>query len=163
MSLQANLRYNKNIIRQAVLCFWWRTVGPMFLVVNGTLLIVFVALLYQRDYSWRVGVLGSVISAGILIVLAIYFSQYRNSLAKFRAMGEPSALFIADESSFTITSDTGSATLAWSSIKELWKFESVWLLLFSKAQFITLPLSDLPLDMQTIISKKVKLTGVKTD
>ncbi len=163
MSLKAQLRYNKKIIQQAVLSFWWRTVGPLFLVVLGILLIVFAALLCQRDHSWLVGVLGTVISFGILIVLAIYFSHYRNSLAKLNAMGEPSALFIADESSFTITSGAGSATLAWSSVKGIWKFESLWLVLFSQAQFITLPLSDLSLDLQALITEKVKLAGGKTD
>jgi hypothetical protein len=43
----------------------------------------------------------------------------------------------------------------------VWRFDSLWLLLFSKARFVTLPLEDVPSPMQTFILGRVKASGGK--
>jgi hypothetical protein len=78
-------------------------------------------------------------------------------------MSQPRATFRADESSFTMSSDIGTTTLQWSAVKELWQFQSVWLLLYSKAQFTTLPLACLPLETQAHIVQCIRAAGGKVD
>jgi YcxB-like protein len=78
-------------------------------------------------------------------------------------MDKPQALFRAEESSFTMISDIGTTTLQWSAVKELWQFSNVWLLLYSKAQFTTLPLACLPPETQAYIVQRVRTAGGKVD
>ena len=60
-----------------------------------------------------------------------------------------------------MTSDVGTTTLQWSAVKELWQFPSVWLLLYSKTQFSTLPVACLPPDLQTFVQERVREAGGK--
>jgi hypothetical protein len=91
--------------------------------------------------------------------MVVYWVHYRNSMAKFRDMKEPVATFLADEDSFTLTSDYGSSTLKWKAIKEVWEFEGFWLLLFSKANFATIPLDGVSDEMRSYVLERVKRNG----
>ncbi|NOS82686.1 MAG: YcxB family protein, partial [Nitrospira sp.] len=93
----------------------------------------------------------------------VYIIHYRNSLRKFRQMAKPQATFLADDTSFTITSDIGTTTLQWSSVKELWQFPNVWLFLYSKGQFTTLPLGCLSPETQAHIVQCIRTAGGKID
>jgi len=82
-------------------------------------------------------------------------------MGKFREMSQPVAEFVADEDRFTLTSDRGTTSLKWNAVTEVWRFESLWLVLFSKSQFVTLPLEDVPGPMQAFILDRVKAAGGK--
>ena len=60
-----------------------------------------------------------------------------------------------------MSSDIGTTTLQWSAVKELWQFPSVWLLLYSKAQFTTLPLACLSPETQAYIVQRVRMQAAK--
>ncbi len=55
----------------------------------------------------------------------------------------------------------GTTTFNWSVVKELWKFKDCWLILYSKAQFNTLPLADIPQEMRTFVELKIRSAGGK--
>jgi hypothetical protein len=118
-------------------------------------------LLFDGDRSWRVGALAVAVIFGTAFVVAIYVVHYRNAVRKFKDMGSPQATIKASESSFTVTSGAGSSTLPWSSVTEVWQFKNVWLLLFSKAQFITLPLSCVSPEFREFVVQRVSSTGGK--
>jgi len=104
-----------------------------------------------------------VLVLGTAFPIVVYVVHYRRSLQKFHQMDNPQATFRAEESSFTMVSDIGTTTLQWSAVKELWQFPNVWLLLYSKAQFTTLPLSCLPSETQAYIVQCVRAAGGKVD
>jgi hypothetical protein len=159
MPYQTTLNFNESLIRKAVLSFWWRVVGFKFviaMVLIGSSLCFF---LYIGDRSWFVGAHATVLTIGISFLIALYWTHYRNGLKKFRAMSSPQATFSASESSFTLQSDLGSSTLPWSSITEIWQFEQYWLMLFSKAQFVTLPLADISPEFRASILERVRTSG----
>lgn len=161
MALETILIYNESLIRGAVFAYWRRTVGALFVPVWLALTVWFVLLLVQRDLSWQTGVIGTVIGFGFLISASVYVVHYRNSLAKFRDLKESMATFHADDSSFTFESSIGKSTLHWAAVKEVWKFQDVWLLLFSKASFSTLPVANLSPELQRLIVGSVKAAGGK--
>jgi hypothetical protein len=163
MPHEATLIYSESLLRQAVFGFWHRSVGIGFfvaLVIAALGLVVLVAL---GQSSWIIGGLAAVLVLGIVFAIVIYVVHYRRSLQKFRQMDKPQATFRADESSFTMSSDIGTTTLQWSAVKELWQFPSVWLLLYSKAQFTTLPLACLSPETQAYIVQCVRESGGKVD
>ena len=120
-----------------------------------------VFLVGQGNRSWVVGAIGTVLVLALVFVAMVYFVHLRNTLGKFRAMGAPSATVEVGESSLAMSSGLGSASIGWSAVTELWQFESFWLLLFSKAQFVTLPLASIPVETQLFIVSRVKAAGAK--
>ena len=66
----------------------------------------------------------------------------------------PEATFAYDEERVTFTSELGSSTLPWSAITEVWGFPRFWLLLFSRSQFVTLPLDCLDEQARALIASK---------
>jgi hypothetical protein len=163
MSHETTLIYSETLLRQAVFAFWRRSVGVGFIVALLVGALGLIVLIAQGVATWLVGALAAVLVLGIGFVAAVYFVHYRKSLRKFRQMDKPRATFRADESSFTMSSDIGTTTLQWSAVKELWQFPSVWLLLYSKAQFSTLPLACLSPETQAYIVQRVRESGGKVD
>ena len=159
MTYETTLIYNERVLRDAVFAFWRRTVGIGFLIVLSVAALALSVLVVRGDASWLVGVLASALAVGLAFVGALYVVHYRNALTKFRAMGDSQAIFSAAESSFTFSSKLGTTTLGWSAVEELWQFETVWLLLFSKAQFSTLPVACISPEMQIFIVQRIRSAG----
>lgn len=159
--LETTLIYNEQLIRHAVWLYWKRTVGRLYLWVLLAMTVGFFGLLFQGDRSWLIGLVGTILAISYLMLVSIYVAHFKNSMAKFRDVGSPSAIFRAEALTFTIESGIGTSKLQWSAVKEIWQFEDVWLLLFSKAQFSTLPVANLPIDLQAFILEKVRLEGGK--
>ena len=160
---EATLIYSTALLRQAVFAFWRRSVGIGFFVALFIAAIGLVVLVALGQSSWIIGGLAAVLAVGVAFAIVIYVVHYRRSLQKFRQMDKPQALFRAEESSFTMSSDIGTTTLQWSAVKELWQFQNVWLLLYSNAQFTTLPLACLSPETQAYIVQCVRAAGGKVD
>jgi hypothetical protein len=120
-----------------------------------------IALLVQKDYSWQTGMIGTAIAFGFLFSASVYVVHYRNALAKFRDLSGSTATFHVDEDSFTVESSIGASTLKWSTVKEVWQFQNVWLLMFSKAHFSTLPVANLSPQLRLFIVEHVRAAGGK--
>lgn len=163
MRHEANLHYNKALLRQAVLGFWHRTVGTGFLVVLVVAALGVGTLWSEGDRSWLIGAMATMVLVGLLITTAVYVVHYRNTMRKFSAMAAPQARFVAQPDTFTIDSGIGSVTLGWSSVRTVWRFQHCWLLLFSKAEFVTLPLANMPAGMQSYIIERVSAAGGVVD
>jgi hypothetical protein len=118
-------------------------------------------LLLGGNRSWIVGVEASALAVGIGFAIAIYAVHYRNAMTRFRALVSGKATFIAQDDGLSFSSELGSTTLPWSAVTEVWRFERVWLLLFSKAQFSTLPLASIPPEMQSFLLQRVEASGGK--
>lgn len=162
MPLETTLHYTPDLVRHAVLCFWRRSVGLRTVLVTGVMLLWLGVLLARGDRSWQVGVVGTAVAISVLVGVMVYAVHYRNAMAKLRDMGGTAqAALRTEEEHFTLTSEAGQATLPWRSVKEVWQFERVWLLLFSPAQFSTLPVADLPPEMQDFIETRVRAAGGK--
>jgi uncharacterized membrane protein YbaN (DUF454 family) len=163
MPHEATLIYSTTLLRQAVFAFWKRSVGVGFFVALLIAALGLVVLVALGQSSWIIGGLGAVLLLGTTFPIVVYVVHYRRSLQKFHQMDNPQATFRAEESSFTMVSDIGTTTLQWSAVKELWQFSNVWLLLYSKAQFTTLPLACLPPETQAYIVQCVRAAGGKVD
>ena len=98
---------------------------------------------------------------GLVFMSALYVIHFRNAVRKFNAMGNPCAELTVSKESFTLSSGLGTTTLRWSAVSELWQFPEVWLLFFSKAQFITLPLEGLSQESMAAIVQNVEVAGGK--
>jgi len=157
----ATLEYTEPLLREAVFAFWRRTVGVGFFVAFALLLCSLLVLVWHGDRSWFVGGLGAFLVLGLGFAFVVYFVHLRNAMAKFRGMGAPIATLSLEDASFTMSSGLGSTSLQWSAVTEVWRYPSFWLLLFSKAQFVTVPLATVPSEAQAFIISRVSAAGGK--
>jgi hypothetical protein len=157
----ATLEYSEHLVREAVFAYWSRTIGTGFFIALALLLGCLAFLIWDGDRSWFVGALGTTFLFAIGFALAVYLVHLRNAMAKFRAMGVPVATLSLDETCFSISSGLGNSSLHWSAVSEIWRFPSFWLLLFSKAQFVTIPLAKVSFEAQALILSRVSSAGGK--
>ncbi len=163
MPHEATLTYSESLLRSAALSFWRRTLGLGFFVALSLLAVGIVVLRTQGAAGWVLGALAAVLGMGVLFMVALYVVHSRRALGTFRKMGSPSATFRADDSSFTFSSHVGTTTLHWSAVAELWQFSDVWLMLYSKAQFSTLPTACVSPEMLRFVRERVQAAGGKVD
>lgn len=156
---EASLRYDKKLVRRAVWAFGWRSLRWSFFVGCVSFGVYLFWLMAREDRSLSASLFGSVALLGIIAPMAVFWAHYRNSMAKFLSMKVPVATFLADDAHFTVTSDGGSVTLGWVAIKEVWSFDGFWLLLFSRADFVTIPLVGLSDDMRADVLDRIKRSG----
>lgn len=155
----ATLKYDESLVNRAVRSYCRRSLGIGVLLGVPLLCSLLVLCIAEGDRSWYVGLLAGAVLLGIGMPILVYWVHYRNSMAKFRDMKEPVAAFLADEHSFTLSSDRGSSTLKWEAIKEIWRFDGFWLLLFSKAHFATIPLDGVSDEMRAYVLDRVRRSG----
>lgn len=158
---EATLHYSEALVRRAVGAYWRRMVGMSFVAAMALLLAILVALVVQEDRSWKSGALGTLVALGLLAAVFLYAIPLRDSIRKLREMKTPQATFGAGESGFRFASEQGDSTLQWAAVTELWRFHDFWLLSLSKSQFITLPLADLPPQMQAYVLQRVQAAGAE--
>jgi len=151
----ATLHFSQELVRHAVLSYWKRIVGWKFSIAVAMCGTALVLLVRSGDRSWIVGALAAVLFIAVLMAAMIYVVHLRNSLAKLRALGKPVATIVAEDATFTVESEAGSSTLPWSSVQDIWPFEMYWLVMFSRAHFMTLPVADMPIDMRIYIQERV--------
>ncbi len=65
------------------------------------------------------------------------------------------------EEHFRLSSDVGTSELLWTAVKEVWSFPEFILVFLSKAQFFTLPISDLGKEGRDLILAKARAKGAK--
>jgi YcxB-like protein len=155
------LRYPDSLVRRAARTRWWTSIGPSYplTLLVGALFVGYA--LWTGDHSWYVGMLGSLIVLGIVVMIATYAVALRRSISALRRMGRREATLEVDEDRFRIKSDTVAREVVWSLIQKIWCFETFWLLFFSRSESMILPLEDLPNEFQDFVKAKVREHGGK--
>ena len=161
MMHQATLAYDETMIRRAALAFVWHTCGMLFAAAIAFVAISLVWLVALGDRSWHIGSLATSLIFALAMVGRLYFSHYRNAMAKLRSMGTPLAGLVVEDSSFLITTGIGRTTLRWATITTVWRFPGFWLLFFSKGQFFTVPTASISPEMQAFMLVRVQASGGK--
>ncbi|MGC3966866.1 MAG: YcxB family protein [Pirellulales bacterium] len=155
------LHFSESLVRRVVKAFWWRTVGPLYLLVMALLSLYLGYAVWRGDRSWKVGLAAAVVIFGIAMAVAVYVTHYRGTLARFRRMKIPEAVVELDDERVRVRSDAGASEMPWSTLTEIWRFPDFWLLMISKAQFFTLPTADLNDDTREFILARARAHGVK--
>ena len=143
----------KYVLRAAFLEHTWHSVLAIFGVMGCVLL-----LLVFHQFTFGAGLFAGLIAAIALLFLYAGWAHWRGMRAKLRRMKEPRATFRLSDEQISIEADTGSSRLPWDAIKDIWRFDRVWLLMLASNQFITLPLQGAPPDALAFLDSKVAPT-----
>ena len=141
------------VVRAALLEHTWWSVLAIFGVIGCALL-----LLTLHDPTFGTGLFAGLIASIALLIVFAGWAHWRGMRAKLRRMREPKATFRLSDDDVAIEVDTGSSRLPWATIKAIWRFDRVWLLMIASNQFITLPLKDAPPEALAFLDSKVAPT-----
>lgn len=150
--------YTEAMVRDAVRTFVWRrvVVAEKGLWLAASALLVFVVfLLWRGDRGWLVGALSIVVLMPPLLLAVVWRVHHRNTVGKLRNMPAPEATFVFADEALMIESGVGSASIPWSGLIEVWERPGYWMLFTSKAQFMTLPVGDLPEDDLVLLRRRL--------
>ncbi|MBG9390083.1 YcxB family protein [Caenimonas sp. DR4.4] len=118
-------------------------------------------LVARGDRSWFVGVLAATVALGGIFPAVHFVLSLRSSLRKLTAMRNPEASFRADADSFSIASELGSATLPWTAVQQLWRYQDFWIIVLARTSQITLPLARMTQEDQAFVVSRVAANGGK--
>jgi hypothetical protein len=155
------LKYSEQFIKNAIRSYWWKNIGPIFPSVSVLLAAFVLYRAFDGERSWFIGVIGAIVVIGFVVMVSSYFVHLSRSLSRLRRMKIPEATLELNEESFKVASDVGSSEIQWSLVKQIWRFEHAWLLLFTGSEFMTLPTDGLSDEAKTFISGRAKANGAK--
>jgi hypothetical protein len=159
--LEAKLHFDERLIRRSVWLFMKRTIGIPFMLLIVAFGIWHAKSLIDGDRSVTTLLFTAMVAVFCVFVAYGSWAHLSLGMKKLRALDASEALLRAEEHQFSMISKMGTATMPWKVIEQLWKFEDMWLILYSRSQFSTLPLSCLSPEMQAFILERIKSAGGK--
>jgi hypothetical protein len=143
----------KYVLRTAFLEHTWYSVLAIFGVL-GCALLLFVL----HDLTFGAGLFAGLVASIALLFVYTGWAHWQGMRAKLRRMKEPKATFRLSDDDVSIEADSGSSRLPWTTIKDIWRFDRVWLLMLASNQFVTLPLQGAPSDALAFLNSKIAPT-----
>jgi YcxB-like protein len=170
MNREISINYTPQMVKTALRRFWFRTIGwPTFLSVCAVLA-AFVYFLIARDDSWVYGHWGPnwflvfMIVLGLVLFLCVVFvtmclQHLNQALRELAKRNSPIVVWKFTDDHISTTSELVTAEMSWKLVEKIWQFPEVWLLFFSKNNFMTLPLDSIDYELGQFITAKVMENG----
>ncbi|PKN46011.1 MAG: hypothetical protein CVU59_07320 [Deltaproteobacteria bacterium HGW-Deltaproteobacteria-17] len=156
---ETTLFYEETIVLKAVRRYWLRSLGVGYWLALLVVIASLGALLVQGTGGWVMVTLFSTTMLALCFAALFFLVHYRSSMGRFRRMDPPEARFVVDDETFAFSSSMGEAKLKWSVIRELWKFDDLWLILYAQGGFNVLPVDCVPSPMRDFIEARVTDAG----
>ena len=154
------VRYSRDHCLATAWRYWQRRLGRRYALelAIGTGLLV---LATQGPYRWLEVAL--MVAVGVFAVLgaAIFFIHWRRALQGLRALAPPESTWSLTEDAIAQASSLGESAIAWTALREVWRFGDLWLLIWGRDLYSTIPLAQLPPAARAMIERRVKETGGK--
>lgn len=159
---EADLTYTKSLVQRGVRCYWMRSLGIRYWVA---LLVVAVSAVFlsraPNVATWVLTTLTVSVAVALVFPALLYAAHNRSSMGRFRRMEEPTARFIAEADTFTVSSSIGKAELKWSVVTAIWKCPDLWVIVYERSGFSVLPIASVPQTMRDFIEERVRNAGGK--
>ena len=151
----ATLEYSRPLIKRVVRDYWVRHIGVSLPLVTGSMLALFVFLLWRGDRSWLVGLLGTVVLFSCSFMAAMYSIHMKNSTARLKATGDSTAILELSDEALRLESQAGVSELPYDSVSDVWFREDYWVLFLGPNQFFTIPTKNLDEDFSKFFRSKL--------
>lgn len=151
----ATITYDRQLVRRALNRYFIKRLGKPFFIA---LLLVAAAFAYLFIIgSWNGFSTFMAVSLLVMLVFIglIYFARLRAAEGFFDKANEPTVTFVFTDEGVRTESDLGTSDLKWSAFDEILKFSDVWLLVYARSGYITLPVEQLSSDCAQFIDRKM--------
>ena len=160
MNHQFTIQFTEEHIKYACCKFFVRFVGIVFPVVCLLVAAVAVLRMASGETDLLAGVFLTVAVVGMVFVVVAYFQRRAHSLSHFRKTGKTVSYELTEEL-FKAKSDLGATEVKWEAFKAIWTFPKAWLLMFDKANYLTLPADQISGDIKEFLKRKILPVGGK--
>jgi hypothetical protein len=154
------VRYTREACWISALRYWQRRLGMRYAIelVIGVGLIV---LATQGPYRWLEIAITVAVSIFALLGAGLLVIHWRRALAGLAVLRPPESTWILTEEAVGQRSSLGESAIAWTSLAELWKFEDVWLLIWGRDVYSTIPIAQFPRQARQFVERRVRESGGK--
>ena len=155
MEHSCTVKYDRALVRRALHCFMFHRLGCSGIGALLLLPVLFLASYFLALWNVYLSIIAVVyvIVAGVIIF--IYFLRLRTSEGFFEKSKDPCVCFTFSNEGVETNSDIGSSFLKWAAFDELMEFSDVWLLVYARSGYITLPVKQLTSESQLFIEEKL--------
>jgi hypothetical protein len=160
MNHQFTIQFSEEHIKYACGKYFSRFVGFVFPVVCLLVAAFAVLRMISGKADLFAGIFLAVAVIGLGIIIAAYFQSRNYRLLQFRKTGN-SVSYELSEDLLKAKSQMGSIEMKWGSFKALWIFQKVWLLVFDKNGYLTLPVDQISDDVKEFLKWKIISVGGK--
>jgi hypothetical protein len=158
---QFTIKFSEEHIRYAVRKFFVRYLGIGFPVMFLLLAVVLAQRMLTGQTDWIFGSLLVVLVMGVGIFVAAYFQRLSQAISQLKKMGDGTVRYEVSDDRIKASSEHGSTEVKWEMFKALWIFPRVWLLMFDKAGYLTLPADQMSEDVRNFLKQRIAAVGGK--
>lgn len=154
------VRYTEGHCLASAWRYWQRRLGKRYaleLAIGAGLYV----LARQGPYRWVEVALLIVVGVFALVGAGVFLLHWQRARLGLKALDPPQSTWLLTESSIAQRSNLGESAIAWSAVQQLWQFPDLWLLIWGRDVYSTLPTDQLPAEARDYIRRHVQEAGGK--
>lgn len=154
------VHYDHRIIRTALNNYFMRRLGrTTFWAVGGVAMLASIQVVVA---GWNP--VSMLLIGCLAIIMGVmgwgYLLRLRQSETFLSKMSEPTVTFAFTDEGLRTQSELGASLLKWETFDEVLCFRSVWLLVYAKSGYLTLPTETLTAEVRDLIRSKLRREGL---
>jgi hypothetical protein len=154
------VRYTREHCLATAWRYWQKRLGYRYaleLAIGGGLIV----LATQGPYRWIEIALGVAVGIFALLGPAIFLIHWQRALLNLRALDPPQSTWTLTEDAVAQKSNLGESAIPWNALLEVWRFPDLWLLIWGKDVYSTVPTAQFPRAAREMVERRVRETGGK--
>src|SRR5262245_36961586 len=149
------IKYDRPLVRRALNRFMIQRLGNSFFVALPFAFLLFLYLYLTGSWTRSITYLSIAIAVLVTFTLLVYYARLRAAEGFFDKANDPTVKLIFTTDGVQTESDLGSSDLKWAAFEEILKFRDLWLLIYAKSGYMTLPLDQLTSECAQFIEKQM--------
>ena len=145
--------YDRAIIRKALNRYFLERLGSVYValfVAYGVFILFFKP--WEPESPLGYLTVGVYVAFGALVAFS-YLVRLRRSVTTLSRMNSREATFTFSDKGVVGHSELGSFEVPWSTCNEVLKYDDLWLIVYAKRAYLTLPTSDLNAEVMGLIER----------
>ena len=155
MNYSVNVTYNRPLVRRALNRFMFDRMGWTLMAGLPGVSLLLVILFFLDAWNIWLSVVAVALAVTIGAIFYIYFLRLKTSEGFFEKAKSPSVKLKFTSDGVTTESDLGSSDLKWAAFDELLKFPDVWLLIYARSGYLTIPTNVLTAECKEFIEERL--------
>ncbi|HEX4944622.1 MAG TPA: YcxB family protein [Usitatibacteraceae bacterium] len=150
------VRYTKDHCLATAWRYWQRRLGYRYaleLAIGSGLLV----LATQGPYRWLE--IALMVAVGFFAILGavIFFLHWHRALVGLRALDPPESTWTLTEEAIAQKSSLGESAIGWEALIEVWRFDDLWILIWGRDVYSSIPSAQLPREARQMIERRAKV------
>jgi len=158
LAVTFTVRYTRDHCLASAWRYWQKRLGYRY-ALELAIGLGLLALATRGPYRWLEIALMVAVGIFALLGAAIFFLHWLRALQGLRALSPPESTWTLTEEAIAQKSNLGESAIAWQALREVWRFENLWLLVWGRDLYSTIPIGQLPPAARKMIERRVKETG----